>query len=58
MRFLGHMMHSLQIRVLPPYDPSEESEIRRDWGWLDNIFLAENGGCDKNKCWNYVLYFP
>ena len=25
-QFLGHMMHSLQIRVLPPYDPSEEEK--------------------------------
>ena len=27
LRFLGHMMHSVQIRVLPPYVPSEV-------GWL------------------------
>ena len=55
------MMHSLQIRVLPPYDPSEESEGSRDWGWLDNIFLAENGGVvmTRKKCWNYICtIFP
>eukprot|EP00913_Durusdinium_trenchii_P034301 g32093.t1 len=28
-QFLGHIFHSLQIRVLPPYEPSEESE--KDW---------------------------
>ena len=53
-RFLGHIFHSLQIRVLPPYEPSEESE--KDW---NRIILRLRRGRWKlgnifGKTWVYL----